>query len=80
MQKLSDDEMAKIDKAYQDCRKQLDLIDERLESHRITPNPTYTPEKIREMYAERRAHVKTYTDERDRCLQLQKEHQQKKLS
>ena len=79
LQKLSDDEMAKNDQAYQECRKQLDLINERLEAHRLNPNPAYTPEKIREMYAERSAHVKKYTDEHHRLLQNQKEHQEKKL-
>ena len=76
VQKLSDDAKADINKSYQECRKQLDLIDKRFESHRV--NPTYTADKLQEMYADRSPYVKTYTEEHERCLQLKTEHQQNK--
>ena len=65
-QKLSDDEMAKIDKKYAECLKKIDLIDNELEENRRNPSPSYTPEKMGQLYTKRRAHVYTYTDERQR--------------
>ena len=68
-----------MDKKYAECLEKIDLIDNELEENRRNPSPAYTPEKIGQLYAKRQAHVKTYTDERQRLLQIKQDHQDKIL-